>query len=86
MRRFEVEARAMSRLQHPNCVGVIDFGLDQGAPYLVLDFITGRTLRQHGPVVLHERGRLAHRVDDRGLDRRWQGSDPRTELIDLFNR
>ncbi len=45
MRRFEVEARAMSRLAHPNCVAVTDFGLDDGAPYLVMDFVTGRTVR-----------------------------------------
>lgn len=45
MRRFEVEARAMSRLTHPNCVAVTDYGLDNGAPYLVMDFITGPSLR-----------------------------------------
>jgi eukaryotic-like serine/threonine-protein kinase len=44
-RRFEVEARAMSRLAHPNCVAVTDFGVDQGAPYLVMDFVPGQTLR-----------------------------------------
>jgi serine/threonine-protein kinase len=43
--RFETEAKAMSRLGHPNCVSVIDFGVD-GAPYLVMDFVTGRTLRE----------------------------------------
>ena len=48
-RRFEVEARAASRLSHPSCVAVIDFGLersgsDEGAPYLVMDFVAGRTL------------------------------------------
>jgi tetratricopeptide (TPR) repeat protein len=42
--RFENEAKAMSRLAHPHCVSVIDFGVD-GAPYLVMDFATGRTLR-----------------------------------------
>jgi serine/threonine-protein kinase len=42
--RFENEAKAMSRLAHPHCVSVIDFGVD-GAPYLVMDFVTGRTLR-----------------------------------------
>jgi eukaryotic-like serine/threonine-protein kinase len=50
--RFENEAKAMSRLTHPNCVSVIDFGVD-GSPYLVMDFITGRTLRdvmQGGPL------------------------------------
>src|SRR4051794_464597 len=43
--RFENEARAMSRLGHPNCVSVIDFGVE-GAPYLVMDFVTGRTVRE----------------------------------------
>ena len=51
--RFENEAKAMSRLAHPHCVSVIDFGVD-GAPYLVMDFATGRTLRelmQQGPLL-----------------------------------
>jgi len=43
--RFETEARAMSRLQHPNCVSVIDFGVE-GTPYLVMDFVLGKTLRE----------------------------------------
>jgi serine/threonine-protein kinase len=43
--RFETEARAMSRLAHPHCVSVIDFGTD-GGPYLVMDYVTGRTLRE----------------------------------------
>ena len=42
--RFENEAKAMSRLLHPNCVSVIDFGIE-GSPFLVMDFVTGRTLR-----------------------------------------
>ena len=45
-RRFEVEAKAMSRLTHPNCVAVTDFGVDQGSPYLVMDYLTGRSLRE----------------------------------------
>src|SRR5262245_28422749 len=44
--RFENEARAMSRLSHPGCVSVIDFGVDGASPYLVMDFVTGTTLRQ----------------------------------------
>jgi serine/threonine-protein kinase len=43
--RFENEAKAMSRLAHPNCVSVIDFGVE-GSPYLVMDFVTGKTLRE----------------------------------------
>ncbi len=45
-RRFEIEARAMSRLTHPNCVPVTDFGLEDGSPYLVMDYVDGCTLRQ----------------------------------------
>ena len=50
--RFENEAKAMSRLLHPNCVSVIDFGVE-GSPYLVMDFVIGRTLRD-----LMQEGRL----------------------------
>jgi serine/threonine-protein kinase len=42
--RFEREARAMSKLSHPHCVSVIDFGV-QDAPYIVMDFVTGSTVR-----------------------------------------
>src|SRR5262245_24710077 len=53
VQRFEIEARAMSRLSHPVCVSVIDFGVDQGAPFLVMDYVTGtsvRSLIDSGPV------------------------------------
>ncbi|HUS66106.1 MAG TPA: serine/threonine-protein kinase [Kofleriaceae bacterium] len=46
MQRFEREALVMSRLNHPNCVSVTDFGVDNGSPYLVMDFIDGRSLRE----------------------------------------
>ena len=46
LKRFQIEARAMSRLSHPSCVSVIDFGVHEGAPYLVMDYVSGRTLRQ----------------------------------------
>ena len=44
-RRFEVEAKAASRVAHPNCLGVIDFGVDRRVPYLVMDYVEGLTLR-----------------------------------------
>ena len=42
--RFERETRVMSKLAHPHCVSVLDFGVDEGAPYLVMDFVSGITL------------------------------------------
>ena len=44
-RRFHIEAQAMSRLSHPCCVSVIDFGVEGNAPFMVMDFVTGQTLR-----------------------------------------
>src|SRR6185312_9858782 len=43
--RFERETRVMSKLAHPNCVSVVDFGVFEGSPYLVMDYVAGRTLR-----------------------------------------
>lgn len=45
MKRFELEAQAMSRLAHPNCVTVLDFGVDE-LPYLVMDYVQGAPLRR----------------------------------------
>ena len=42
--RFITEARAASRLNHPNSVGVIDFGRNAGQLYLVMEFLRGRDL------------------------------------------
>jgi serine/threonine-protein kinase len=44
-RRFEVEAKAASRVSHPNCLGVVDFGIHRKVPYLVMDYVEGVTLR-----------------------------------------
>ena len=51
--RFEREARATARLNHPNCVALVDFGIDEGAPYLVVEYVEGQTLADlldHGAV------------------------------------
>jgi serine/threonine protein kinase len=54
-KRFESEARAASRLGHPNCVAVIDCGLDDDIPFIVMELVEGRTLRQildAGPIAI----------------------------------
>ena len=54
--RFITEARAASRLNHPNSVGVIDFGkTPQGQLYLVMEFLRGRDLAR----VTYEDGYLS---------------------------
>ena len=41
------EARAVSRLNHPNIVTIYDLGLFEQAPYLVLEHIDGQTLQSY---------------------------------------
>ena len=45
LERFRREARAVARLSHPHVVTVIDFGEDEGTPYIVLEYVEGETLK-----------------------------------------
>ncbi len=51
--RFKREARAAARLNHPNVVGVYDWG-GGTEPFIVMEFVEGRSLRAE----LKERGTL----------------------------
>ena len=42
--RFEREARAISALQHPNICTLYDVGQQDGADYLVMEYLEGETL------------------------------------------
>jgi tRNA A-37 threonylcarbamoyl transferase component Bud32 len=44
--RFEREAKALARLSHPNIVAVLDYGDHEGAPYLVMEYVKGDTLKR----------------------------------------
>jgi len=55
--RFSREARAASRISHPNALSVTDFGEDEnGIVFLVMEFLSGKTLkeviRDEGPMPL----------------------------------
>src|ERR671923_139015 len=58
LERFRREARAVAQLNHPHVVTVIDAGEDEGAPYIVFEYIEGETLkeriRRHGRLPVAE--------------------------------
>jgi TolB-like protein/Tfp pilus assembly protein PilF len=52
-RRFRLEARALSRLLHPNIATLFDFDSDEGVDFLVLEFVPGESLARvlaNGPL------------------------------------
>jgi serine/threonine protein kinase len=52
--RFNREARALARLNHPNIVAVHEFGQAGALPFFIMEFVDGVTLRQ-----LEQSARLA---------------------------
>ena len=52
--RFEREAKAVAKLNHPNIVSVYDWGVEGDTQYLVMEYVDGRTLAE----ILHAEGRL----------------------------
>jgi hypothetical protein len=44
--RFEREAKALASLEHPNIVSVMDYGVSDDQPYLVMELLEGETLAQ----------------------------------------
>ncbi|GHO58421.1 hypothetical protein KSB_68960 [Ktedonobacter robiniae] len=46
---FRQEARLIAQLEHPHIVRVLDFGIVEQTPYLVMNYASGGTLRQRVP-------------------------------------
>ena len=73
-RRFELEARAASVLNHPSIVTVYDVGETAGVSWIAMEWVEGRTLRQ-----MLGKGALADRATrSRSRGRSPTGSRPRT--------
>ncbi len=61
LRQLEQEARAASRLNHPNIVTIHGIGEERGTPYIVMEHVEGRTLRElqaSGPLPARDLFRL----------------------------
>ena len=52
--RFRREATAASRMSHHNIVNLLDIGDNPSAPYLVFEFVDGKTLKE----IIAEHGKL----------------------------
>lgn len=67
--RFSREARAASRISHPNALSVTDFGEDDnGIVFLVMEFLSGQTLKQlirdEGPLPLPRVVEITRQIGD----------------------
>src|SRR2546425_4214923 len=49
LEQFRTEARTIASLVHPNIVRVLDFDVENGIPFLVMDYAPNGTLRQRHP-------------------------------------
>ncbi len=46
LRRFEQEARSASALNHPNIVTIFDIGREGSTPYIAMELVEGKSLRE----------------------------------------
>lgn len=58
LRRFEREARAVLHLSHDNIVRAYGVGQYEGVPYIVMEYVAGRTLKQ----IIQENGPMPART------------------------
>src|SRR6266516_4407863 len=47
--KFQEEAETTEKLVHPHIVRLLDFDIEQGTPFLVLDYAPGGSLRTRHP-------------------------------------
>ncbi len=62
--RFEREARALARLNHPNIVGIHDFGRDDGVSFLVMEYVEGKPLTDQLPLSVSRAAEIAAQICD----------------------
>jgi serine/threonine protein kinase len=46
LQQFEMEAKALANLTHTNIVKVLNYGVEDDQPYLVMEFVPGGTLKE----------------------------------------
>jgi eukaryotic-like serine/threonine-protein kinase len=65
--RFEREARLASSLNHPNIVTIYDIGEENSIPYIAMELVEGKTLREllaDGPIPMRRTINIAQQIAD----------------------
>ncbi|MFL7791930.1 MAG: protein kinase [Anaerolineae bacterium] len=67
VKRFRAEFETVSNLRYPNIVSVYEYGEAQGQPYIAMEYVAGRTLKQtieerNAPLPLDEAYRIVRQV------------------------
>src|SRR5262249_2690360 len=65
-KRFEIEAKAAAKLQHPNILTVFELGEERGVPFIAMELLPGADLetllRSGDPLLLQEKLDIAVQV------------------------
>ncbi|HEX7838042.1 MAG TPA: serine/threonine-protein kinase, partial [Kofleriaceae bacterium] len=64
-KRFEIEAMAMAKLEHPHCASVLDVGVHNERPFVVMEFVSGQNLKDliaAGPVAIPRAAEIVRQV------------------------
>jgi eukaryotic-like serine/threonine-protein kinase len=65
--RFELEARSVAQLAHPNVIAVHDYGTAGGEPYLIMELVAGETVAamlRDGPLTIAQAVAIATQTCD----------------------
>ena len=65
LRRFELEARSIAALSHPNILAIFDVGTHDDTPYLVTELLEGETLRERlnkGPLPVRKAVQIGSQI------------------------
>lgn len=66
--RFQREAQMLSRIKHPAIVEIMDFGIEKGQPYIVLERVEGvplsKLLQASGAIKINDAMKIAEQICD----------------------